>query len=83
MSGSGHERTFADVRVTSAFPLIADSKRTSPHVSSGPKADKEHPNRPPLYSINSSARSSNCGGMLRPSAFAVFKLITSSNFVGS
>jgi hypothetical protein len=34
------------------------------------------------YSINSSARSSNCGGVVRPSAFAVFRLMINSNFVG-
>ena len=34
------------------------------------------------YSITSSARESNEGGTVRPSALAVFKLITSSNRVG-
>ena len=34
------------------------------------------------YSITSSARESNCGGTDRPSAFAVFRLMTSSIFVG-
>src|SRR5262249_50901525 len=36
---------------------------------------------PPVHSITSSARASSVGGTLRPSAFAVFKLITHSNFV--
>jgi hypothetical protein len=35
-----------------------------------------------LHSITSSARASNCGGILRPSAFAVLRLITNSNLVG-
>nr|QIP07855.1 diguanylate cyclase [Bradyrhizobium symbiodeficiens] len=35
-----------------------------------------------LYSITSSARTSNEGGTVRPSALAVFMLITSSNLVG-
>lgn len=35
------------------------------------------------YSITSSARSGNPGGMLNPSALAVFMLITSSNFAGA
>ena len=35
-----------------------------------------------FYSITSSARASIVGGMVRPSAFAVLRLITSSNFVG-
>src|SRR5262249_32909581 len=36
----------------------------------------------PLHSITSSARASSWGGTSRPSAFAVLRLITSSNFVG-
>jgi hypothetical protein len=36
----------------------------------------------PAYSITSSARASSVGGMSRPSAFAVLRLITSSNLVG-
>jgi hypothetical protein len=35
------------------------------------------------YSITSSAMASTPGGMARPSAFAVSRLMTSSNFVGS
>ena len=35
---------------------------------------------PPTYSITSSARASSGGGMLRPSALAVFRLITNSNW---
>ena len=35
------------------------------------------------YSITSSARSGNAGGMLRPSARAVLRLTTSSYFVGA
>jgi len=34
------------------------------------------------YSITSSAVVSRAGGMVRPRVFAVFKFITSSNFVG-
>ncbi len=34
------------------------------------------------YSITSSARALTVGGMLSPSAFAVLRLITKSNFVG-
>jgi len=33
------------------------------------------------YSITSSARASSVGGIVRPSAFAVFRLITNSNLV--
>jgi hypothetical protein len=35
-----------------------------------------------FYSITSSARASNVGGMFKSSALAVLRLITSSNFVG-
>jgi hypothetical protein len=35
-----------------------------------------------LYLITSSAWKRMCGGMVRPRAFAVFKLMTSSNFMG-
>ena len=34
------------------------------------------------YSITSSARASSIGGMVRPSALAVLRLMTRSNFVG-
>ena len=34
------------------------------------------------HSITSSARASSIGGTVRPSAFAVFRLIASSNLVG-
>ena len=36
---------------------------------------------PALYSITSSARASSVGGKVRPKAFAVFRLISSSNLV--
>jgi hypothetical protein len=41
-----------------------------------------HRSKQHLYSVASSARTSNEGGTVRPSALAVFMLITSSNFVG-
>src|SRR6516165_2783858 len=37
---------------------------------------------PPHHSITSSARASSVGGISRPSALAVFRLITSSNLAG-
>src|SRR5262245_23179800 len=36
----------------------------------------------PFHSITSSAMASKPGGKVRPSVFAVFRLITNSNFVG-
>src|SRR5262249_13302917 len=41
-----------------------------------------YPWRSGTYSITSSATVSSTGGISRPSAFAVFRLITSSNLVG-
>jgi hypothetical protein len=38
---------------------------------------------PPSYSMTSSAMASRLDGMVRPSAFAVLRLMTISNFVGS
>jgi hypothetical protein len=42
-----------------------------------------HRSKQRLYSITSSARASSTGGISRPSVFAVLRLITNSNFVGS
>jgi hypothetical protein len=38
--------------------------------------------KPQRYSITSSARASSGGGTVRPSAFAVLRLMTRSNLVG-
>jgi hypothetical protein len=54
-------------------------------IGRGPKgANKRlmHRSKQQLYSITSSARVSSVGGTMMPSAFAVFKLMTSSNLVG-
>ena len=42
---------------------------------------KKRDELPPSHSIISSARASNIGGMVRPSALAVLRLITNSIFV--
>ena len=39
MSALGHQRTFRRVRLMSAVPSIADSKRTFSYVRSGPISD--------------------------------------------
>ncbi len=41
-----------------------------------------HGSKSPRYSITSVARKTNEGGTVRPSALAVFMLMTSSNLVG-
>ena len=47
--------------------------------AAGQRADKRAPVH---YWITSSARASTDGGIVRPRALAVFRLMTSSNFVG-
>jgi hypothetical protein len=56
----------------SALPPTADMCSAQADVCLVPKADI-----PPAYSITSSARESTDGGIVRPSAFAVLRLITS------
>jgi hypothetical protein len=54
------------------------------HRSESPRCAKsgcEHPQRGSPYSITASARASRPGGMVRPMARAVLRLITSSNLV--
>ena len=63
-------------RGMSAFPPKSDMRGALAYVRFGPIADL-------AYSITSSARESNCGGTVRPSALAVLRLITSSNLVGA
>src|SRR5262245_24972679 len=64
--------------VMSALPPKADMCGATRDVRFGPIADSAlH-----QLSINSSARSSTVGGIVRPSALAVFRLIMSSNLVG-
>src|SRR6266536_2694926 len=46
------------------------------------RAAEERYERAPFHSITSSARASSMGGISRPKAFAVARLIVSSNFVG-
>jgi hypothetical protein len=48
---------------------------------SGGRAAEQRDELAPLHSITSSARASINGGTLRPSFFAVVRLITNSNFV--
>src|SRR5262249_39493660 len=67
------------------------SDRTSPmdasdlRVSRGQQSGTQMPQggHPPHHSITSSARASSDGGTVRPSAFAVLRLITNSYLVGA
>jgi len=67
-----------NVRVMSALPPKADIRVRRSDVRYVPKADMA-----PGHSITSSARESMDAGTVRPSALAVFRLITSSFFVGA
>src|SRR5262249_46587922 len=46
------------------------------------RASEESDERAPLHSITSSANASSLSGISRPSAFAVLRLMASSNFIG-
>jgi hypothetical protein len=77
MSALGHKRTFAAQNGMSALPPKAVILFAESDVRFVPIADIGA-----TYSITSSARASTAGGIVRPSAFAVLRLITSSNLVG-
>ena len=63
--------------------LLRSSHRGwSPGQTTRARSCREQSQRDPHYSITSSARASTPGGIARPSAFAVLRLITSSNLVG-
>ena len=64
----------------SALSAKADIDRRDRHVRFVPKADSRTAAKNYAYSITSSARPSSGSGNVRPSALAVFRLITSSTF---
>jgi hypothetical protein len=65
----------------SALPLKADIRPRDQDVCFGPQPDSCGAAKD-RYSITSSALSSIDDGTLRPSAFAVLRLIANSNLVG-
>src|SRR4051794_30305307 len=77
----GQNRKSASARLTSTVPLKADIDcAVGTSVLCHKRTHAPHKRQP--YSITSSARVSSVGGTMTPSAFAVFKLITSSYLVG-
>src|SRR5262245_24804726 len=60
-------------------PVLLGSRYERPRRRAAEQRDE----RAPFHSITSSARPSNVGGTSRPSALAVFRLITSSYLVGA
>jgi hypothetical protein len=67
-----------------AYPVVSFLRRRAYTKKQGDRTAKKGDAMPPrnVHSINRSARTSNDGGTFRPSAFAVLRLITNSNFVG-
>src|SRR6476660_2634564 len=93
MSALGQKQTFALQQVMSALPLIATAKadsrkrpcplhpRKQTCAAHRPRSAKGQKQTSSDYSKVSLARDSNEAGTARPSALAVFRLITSSNLV--
>ena len=73
--------------VRSASPLSPDIGAARWYVASVPGHEQVQQDAPekarPTYSMTSSARASSCDGTSRPSALAVFMLITNSYLVGA
>ena len=82
MSALGHKRTFCNATAMSALPPKADIAESCCHVRFVPKADILHCGRD-CYSITSSARCWRLNGTDRPSALAVFRLMTVSYLFGA
>src|SRR5262249_52400412 len=62
-------------------PRLLRARRERPHCCAEQRDELAAPH-PCAHSITSSARASSVGGTSMPSALAVLRLITSSNFVG-
>ena len=75
-------QTRAPQKVMSALPPREDMCGALADVCFGPKADLMQRRKKDRYSITSSARARNDCGTVRPSAFAVCMLTTSSYFIG-
>src|SRR5262249_42057404 len=70
--------------------VAGDEKRIGPIArklcesrTRGSRTAEQRDERAPFHSIPSSRRASTAGGISRPSAFAVLRLITSSYLVGA
>src|SRR5262249_6242523 len=75
----------SDPEITKAYPLIRLGKRHAKRCGLRPCrccAAEQRDELAALHSITSSARDRNDSGIVRPSAFAVVRLMTKSNLVG-
>jgi hypothetical protein len=70
-----------DIATRSAYPSIAAVPINPGIRGFVPGADVSRRSKQRSYSITSSARASSAGGRVRANAFAVFRLIRSSNLV--
>src|SRR5262249_23577616 len=78
----GRPRRWTSAR-RSAFPFgPLRARRERPHCCAAEQRDELAAFHPCAHSITSSATASSVGGTSRPRAFAVLRLMTSSNFVG-
>ena len=75
-------------RESSAIPIVFTGKwlamlrEIAPRMGRVAISDPEQAQHGGAYSITSSARATSMGGISRPSALAVLRLMISSNFVG-
>ena len=81
MSALGQKQTSGHVRSMSALPPKADIGTQPRDVRYVPKADILRCGKERRYSATSSASASSFAGIARSSAFAVLRLIKSSNLV--
>ena len=81
MSQLGQSRRFGDVCDMSALPPTTAVMMQCRERQKGANSELMHCSKKPLHSITSSASASSLSGISRPSAFAVLRLITKSNFV--
>src|SRR5262249_26692996 len=78
--GRGHRKRRAAQEPDHRHPCLLRPRRKRP---CGRPAAEQGDEVAAFHSITSSARASSVGGTSRPSALAVFRLITNSNLVGA
>src|SRR5262249_59497244 len=76
-------RVYAHQNADAPHPLALRARRKRPRKRRRRRAADERHERTSVHSITSSARASSVEGTSRPSACAVFRLITSSYLVGA
>ena len=82
MSQLGKTRRTRIEHMSAGLPLITDIARRGWHGRKVPERAVSNRGKTCAYSITSSARACSVSGTVRPSALAVLRLSTNSNFVG-